>query len=192
MTLTCGLKPRRRTRAPVTVGIVAPQADSALAEEPPEAPRLGSGRAKPRVGEAGVPCVASSSRQIRRHRCFPPPPEEGRRRGTAAVVVPSVRSGEPAPSRTPPPHHHRELLLTATAMGLTVENSSSPPPVAPHRRGMGMGGHPPLPVVRRSCEKREGGEGRNRRPNPAPPPWGSAAGERPEVEAALRGEERQL
>ncbi|BAD53161.1 hypothetical protein [Oryza sativa Japonica Group] len=35
--------------------------------------------------------------------------------------------------------------------------------------------------------RRGGVEGRRRRPNPAPPPWGSAAGERPEVEAALRG-----
>ncbi|EEE51556.1 hypothetical protein OsJ_32769 [Oryza sativa Japonica Group] len=87
----------------MAVGTVALQADPALAEEPPEAPRLGSGRAKPRSKATRW----RSRSPVRRldQSPDPPPPllftadghEEGRRRGTAAVMAPAARSGEPAP-----------------------------------------------------------------------------------------------
>ena len=102
-------------RAPVAVETMAPQADSALAEQPPEAPRLGSGWAKPR---SEATCWRSRSPVCRLDQSLDLPPpllpatdarKEGR--GTAAIVAPAARSGEPAPSRTPPPSRRWPLTI---------------------------------------------------------------------------------
>lgn len=86
----------------MAVRTVAPQADSALAEEPLEAPRLGSGRAKPRLEATHWRSRSPVRRLIRSPDPSPPllpaadARKEGRGRGSAVVVVLAARSGEPA------------------------------------------------------------------------------------------------
>uniref|UniRef100_A0A0D9ZBE9 Uncharacterized protein n=1 Tax=Oryza glumipatula TaxID=40148 RepID=A0A0D9ZBE9_9ORYZ len=93
--LACGLNPPCWTRASVAAWTVAPQADFALAEEPLEASRLGSRRAKPQPeatrwrSRSPVRCLVRSHR---RHRCSSPP-----------TLVKKGGGEEPPPLWPPPP-----------------------------------------------------------------------------------------
>jgi hypothetical protein len=99
VTLACGLKTPRRSRAELARVWVVSQPVSELVEEPGQAPRLGSGGTKP---QAEVSRWRSrSSAPLPR----PVPPCRGRRRlarsTTAAVVI--VGSGEPAAAKLATP-----------------------------------------------------------------------------------------
>lgn len=122
----------------MSVGTVALQADSALAEEPVEAPCLGSGAAKPQpkatrwrsrspvlrlVRSVAVVVVAAH----RRHRCSPPPPD-AKRSAADDTTVPRRRqmqrgallpvaagSGEPAPGSGEPVPGSGDLVRRVAA-----------------------------------------------------------------------------